>query len=210
MTEGNRAADREILGFYNRGDREQALRLFIDEYQPRLYTLAYRMMGNHDDAMDALQEILIQVNRSLSTFKGDSALYTWAYRLGSNVCLNYRRRKKPAPVEWDEEIVRSVMRPVERPNEDPDQMCETRYKQFLVRQAVLKLPETQRVILVLHDLEGVSSTEIARILDVNAGAVKARLHRGRNALRKIISRGFAVKGMEGAGMFSVGPSGRLL
>lgn len=212
MSETTKSIDQEIIHLYNEGDRERALRLFTSQYQTKLYTLAHRMLGNHDDAMDALQEILIQVNRSLQSFKGNSSLYTWVYRLGSNVCLNFRKKRSRTgnQVEWDENMLQSVLQPVERPNEDPDKMCETKYKRFLVQQAILKLPETQRMILVLHDLEGVSSPEIARILNINANAVKSRLHRGRAALRNIISRGFEVKGMEGVGVLSVGPSGKLM
>lgn len=212
MSEEAKLIDREIIELYNQGNREQALRLFIGQYQTKLYSLAYRMLGNHDDAMDALQEILIQVNRSLSTFKGSSSLYTWVYRLASNVCLSFRRKnsRNGNQLEWDENILHSVMRPVERPNEDPDKMCETKYKRFLVQQAMLKLPETQRMVLALHDLEGIALNEIAKILDINVNAVKARLHRGRNALRNLISRGFTVEGMERVGKFSVGTSGQLI
>jgi RNA polymerase sigma-70 factor (ECF subfamily) len=204
--------DQEIVNLYNQGNQEEALRKFTSEYQKKLYTLAYRMLGNHDDALDALQEILIQVNRSLSSFKGTSSLYTWAYRLGANVCLNFRKKRSQIgnSVEWDETMLHSLMQPVERPNEDPDQMCETKYKQFLVQQALLKLPESQRMIVVLHDLEGISSPEIGRILNLNANAVKSRLHRARAALRNIISQGFEVQGMEGIGAFTVGPSGKLI
>ncbi|MGI1658277.1 MAG: RNA polymerase sigma factor [Desulfitobacterium sp.] len=204
--------DQEIIELYNQGNREEALRKFTGEYQRKLYNLAYQMLGNHDDALDALQEILIQVNRSLSSFKGTSSLYTWAYRLSTNVCLNFRKKRTPSSkqVEWDENILQSLMQPIERPNEDPDKMCETKYKQFLVQQALLKLPESQRMIVVLHDLEGISSPEIGRILDINANAVKSRLYRARAALRNIISQGFEVQGMEGVGAFTVGPSGKLI
>lgn len=212
MDDSVKLCDQDIIRCYIEGDPERGLRLFISQYQSKLYSLAYRMLGNHDDAMDALQEILIQVNRSLPTFKGNSSLYTWVYRLGSNVCLNFRKKRGQTGkrLEFDECLLREVMQPVERPNEDPDRMCETKYKQFLVQQAIQKLPETQRVLLVLHDLEGFSVPEIAGILNINLTAAKARLHRGREALRKIISEGFEVKGMEGVGSFSVDQTGRLI
>lgn len=204
--------DQDIIRLYHDGDRETALKLFVDEYQSKLYSLAYRMLGNHDDAVDALQEILLQVNRSLKAFSGKSSLYTWVYRLGTNVCLNFREKRNRAgkQVEWDDNLLSAVLNPVERPNEDPDKMCETKYKQFLVQQAILKLPETQRIILVLHDLEGISVPEVAGILNINITAAKSRLHRGREALRRIIGKGFEVKGMEGVGKFLVGPSGQLM
>lgn len=203
------AIDQEILALYHQGQSEQALKLFVNQYQTKLFNLSYSLLGNYDDAMDALQESLIQVNRSLLTFQGKSSLYTWAYRLSTNVCLNYGKKKSrtKSQVEWSEELLRSVMLPVERPNEDPDKMCETKYKQFLVQQALLKLPETQRTVVVLHDLESVSMPQIASILKIELTAVKARLHRGRAALKRIITKGFEVKGMEGVGSVHVSDLG---
>lgn len=212
MSEKKVSVDQNIIVLYNGGDREKALKSFVTEYQTRLYTLAYQMLGNHDDAMDALQEILIQVNRSLASFQGKSSLYTWVYRLSSNVCLNFRKKKSQLSkqIEWDESLLQSVMLPVERPNDDPDKMCETKYKQFLVQQGILKLPETQRMVLVLHDLEGFSIPESAGILSISVNVAKSRLHRGRVALRKIISTGFEVKGMEGVGVSVINSSGQLI
>jgi len=212
MSESTQSIDKEIIRSYNEGDRESALKLFINQYQTKLYALAYQMLGNHDDAMDALQEILFQVSRSLQTFKEKSSLYTWVYRLSSNVCFNFRKKRSRTSnqIEWDENLYHSMMLPIEQPNEDPDTMCESKYKQFLIQQAILKLPESQRVLLVLHDIEGISTQEIAEILNINSNAVKSRLHRSRAALRNIINKGFEVKGMEGAGTFSINSSGQLI
>ena len=211
MSESVSPNDQEIIRSYSEGDQEGALKLFTNKYQTKIYSLVYRMLGNHDDAMDALQEILIQVHRSLSSFKGQSSLYTWVYRLSSNVCFNFRKKRSRTSnqVEWDESL-QSIMLPVERPNEDPDKMCETKYKQFLVQQAILKLPETQRVLLILHDLEGLSVPEAASILNINTNVAKSRIHRGRAALRNIISKGFVVKGMEGVGVFSGEDSSKMM
>ncbi len=212
MSESIHSIDKEIIRSFNEGDREKALKLFINQYQTKLYNLAYQMLGNHDDAMDALQEILFQVNRSLQTFKEKSSLYTWVYRLSSNVCFNFRKKRSQTnnQIEWDENLYHSMMLPIEQPNEDPDTMCESKYKQFLVQQAILKLPENQRVLLVLHDIEGISTLEIAKILNITSNAVKSRLHRSRGALRNIIHKGFEVKGMEGVGTFSINSSGQLI
>lgn len=212
MDENVKSADQDIIRYYGEGEYEKGLRIFINQYQGKLYSLAYRMLGNYDDAMDALQEILIQVNRSLPSFKGNSSLYTWVYRLGSNICLNFRKKRgqNGKRLEFDEGLLQQVMQPMERPNEDPDKMCETKYKQFLVQQAIQKLPETQRMLLVLHDLEGFSVPEIASILNINLTAAKARLHRGRAALRRIVDEGFEVRGMEGVGTFSLDRTGKLI
>lgn len=212
MSEIKNSLDQEIIALYRMGEGEKALKLFVGEYQTRLYSLAYRMLGNHDDAMDALQEVLIQVNRSLLSFRGKSSLYTWVYRLSSNVCLNFRRRQSrfTKQMGWDDNLLQTVILPVERPNEDPDTMCETKYKQFLVQQGILKLPITQRMLLVLHDIEGLSIPESAEILNITVNVAKSRLHRGRAALRRVISQGFEVKGMEGVGISKFSSSGQLI
>lgn len=72
--------DAEIVRLHKEGRREESLRKFAEKYQQRLYALAHRLLGNHDDALDALQEVLIQVDTSLPRFKGEASLYTWAFR----------------------------------------------------------------------------------------------------------------------------------
>lgn len=198
MHNGNGSADQSIVRLHREGRREESLRRFVEEYQSRLYLLSYRMLGNHDDAMDALQEILMHVDRSLPRFKGDSSLYTWAYRLGANVCLNLRRKIDPMNnhTELNTEMPDTVLMPVERPDENPDEMCKTRFKKYLVHRALLKLPETQRIVLVLHDLEEMSSPEVAGILGIDANAVKSRLHRARAMFKNTISEYFQTHGIE--------------
>jgi len=199
------SSDEEIIASHRRGERERALKLFIETYQSRLYSLAYRMLGNHDDAMDALQEVLIQVDRSLPKFKGESSLYTWAYRLGAHICLNFRKKRdrRQSRVHQEDRVLRSVIKPVERPEEDPDKMCATTFKYYLLNQAILKLPETQRMVVVLHDMEGLHAPEIAEALGIQTRAVKSRLHRGRMALRDIIAREFKARGLKNPEPFSI-------
>ena len=87
--------DTEIVRLHREGKRAESLDRFAEKYQARLLALARRLVGNHEDALDALQEILLQVDRSLPKFKGESSLYTWAFRLATNVCLNYQRKTRP-------------------------------------------------------------------------------------------------------------------
>jgi RNA polymerase sigma-70 factor, ECF subfamily len=194
--------DRQILEFYQKGEREQGLKLITQYYQSRLYALTYRMTGNHDEAMDALQEILIQVDRSIGSFRGDSSIYTWLYRLTSNVCLNHAKKSKRhnTTASWDEVFLNSVLQPQQRPEENPDRMCETRFRQHLVEQALQRLPEKTRMIVVLHDLDGVNSPEIAKILSVTVPAVKSRLLRGRQALKRLLSEGIELEGYQSLGI----------
>ncbi len=204
--------EQKIIESYLKGDREIALKLFCAMYQQKLYSLAYKLLGNHDDAMDALQEILIQVERSLSSFNGDSKLYTWVYRLGSNVCMNFyhKRSRRNSRLEQDNSLLQSMMTPIERFAEDPDKMCEKKHEEYLVRQAILKLPTPQRMVIILHDIEGLTFSEIAKVLNSTVNTIKSRLHRGKTALRDIISHSFKVQGFKGVGRFTVDSSGELV
>ncbi|GMT49919.1 MAG: RNA polymerase sigma factor [bacterium] len=212
MSKPTLSDDQNIIDWYHQGDREKALKLFCAMYQQKLYSLAYKLLGNHDDAMDALQDILIQVERSLANFNENSKLYTWVYRLGSNVCMDYyhKRCRQNSRLEQNNTLLQSMMTPIERYVEDPEEMCEKKHKEYLVRQAILKLPTPQRMVIILHDLEGLTFFEIAEILNSTVNTVKSRLHRGKMALRDIISHGFKVQGFEEVGCFAGNSGGELV
>ena len=148
--------DTEIVRLHREGKRAESLDRFAEKYQARLLALARRLVGNHEDALDALQEILLQVDRSLPKFKGESSLYTWAFRLATNVCLNYQRKlgRTNSYAPLDEGSSDAILLPVARPDDNPDTSCRARFRQRLVEQALLKLPETQRAVLVLVRLGG--------------------------------------------------------
>jgi RNA polymerase sigma-70 factor (ECF subfamily) len=190
--------DTEIVRLHKEGQRAESLRRFAEKYQARLLGLARRLLGNHDDALDALQEILIQVDQSLPKFKGESSLYTWAFRLATNCCLNYKRKldRTNSYAPLDEPLRDAILLAVPEPDENPDSKCRARFRQHLVEQALLKLPETQRAVLVLGDLEDMSASEIAEILQVSVNVVKSRLHRARATLKRTVEKDFEALGVE--------------
>ena len=190
--------DTEIVRLHREGKRAESLRRFAEKYQARLLALARRLVGNHEDALDALQEILIHVDQSLPKFKGESSLYTWAFRLATNVCLNYKRRlgRTNSHAPLDEASRDAVLLPVARADDNPDTTCRARFRQHLVEQALLKLPETQRAVLVLCDLEDMAASEIAKVLQVNVNVVKSRLHRARATLKRMVEKEFEALGVD--------------
>ena len=190
--------DTEIVRLHREGKRAESLDRFAEKYQARLLALARRLVGNHEDALDALQEILLQVDRSLPNFKGESSLYTWAFRLATNVCLNYQRKLGRTNIyaPLDEASSDAILLPVARPDDNPDTGCRARFRQRLVEQALLKLPETQRAALVLCDLEDMSASETAEVLQISANVVKSRLHRARAALKRMVEKEFEALGVE--------------
>jgi len=190
--------DTEIVRMHREGKRAESLDRFAEKYQARLLALARGLVGNHEDALDALQEILIQVDRSLPNFKGESSLYTWAFRLATNVCLNYQRKlgRTNSYAPLDEASSDAVLLPVARPDDNPDTGCRARFRQRLVEQSLLKLPETQRAVLVLCDLEDMTASETAEVLQISANVVKSRLHRARAALKRMVEKEFEALGVE--------------
>ena len=190
--------DTEIVRLHRAGERAESLRRFAEEYQARLLVIARRLLGNQEDALDAVQEILIQVDQSLAKFKGQSSLYTWAFRLATNCCLNYKRRlgRRTGSAPLDEGLRDAALLPVAQPDDNPDTSCRARFRQHLVEQALVKLPETQRAVLVLCDLEDMTASQVAQLLQLKVNVVKSRLHRARAALKRIVEKDFEALGVD--------------
>lgn len=197
--------DELLVADFKSGDSE-AFNELAGRHQERLYRMAYRMLGTHHDALDAVQEILLRLLKSLPSFRGDAKFSTWLYRLAANTCIDYRRRlsrRTPdLPLDLDLQIA--------APNEDPDTMCENGFKEFLIDQGLKELPKAQRLLLVLRDREGLSNPEVADVLGIDLGTLKSRLHRARGALRRVLEEGVMVRGHERLGRFQFDPSGALL
>jgi len=147
-----------------------------------LYTVAYRLTGNSDDAQDLVQEVLLKVRKGLETYRPGS-LEGWLSRITTNTFLDETRRRR--------------RRPVDRLPEDPDRVLPAGPAADValtaealpddVQQALGRLPEEYRVAVVLCDVVGLSYQEIGESLDVPVGTVRSRIHRGRALLRKALS-----------------------
>jgi len=155
--------------------------------QGMVYNLCFRFTGNQQEAEDMAQEALVKVLERLSTFRGDSAFSTWVYRLTiNNLRDNWRRNKKVAAlrVEINGEDDRQLQ--LESPEPTPLDEVERKEKQQLLQGALARLPEEQRLVVILRDIRGLSYREIAEALGIEEGTVKSRLSRGRLRLRDIL------------------------
>lgn len=192
------ATDEELVSAYLRGQKASFEEL-VRRYEDRLYRLSFRMLGNHHDALDAVQEILLKLLAALPKFQGRSRFGTWLYRLAANTCLDIRRKRGrttaeslEATLEHSPSASLSILDP--QPNDNPDQFVEQQYRETLVRAALNQLPESQRRLLELRDLEDLSNSQVADILGIEVGALKARLHRARQALKRTLDAGVYVPG----------------
>jgi RNA polymerase sigma-70 factor (ECF subfamily) len=152
------------------------------QYGRFLYTVAYRLTGNHDDAQDLVQEVLVRVQRGLASYRPGS-MEGWLSRITTNAFLDDVRRRKRRPVDLvGDDIERA---PVEALAVE-DAMAAEQLPDH-VQHALRALPEDYRAAVVLCDVVGLSYTEIAETLDVPVGTVRSRIHRGRAQLREVLA-----------------------
>lgn len=163
----------------------------IESYQKKIFNLAYRILGNYDDAGDMAQEALIRIFRSIASFKEQSSFSTWVYRITTNVCLDEIRKKKNKKViSLDEEIRMEdgeMKRQIMSDDIQPDEAAELEELRTFVSDAINSLPEDQRLVITLRDIQGLSYEEISSVLDCPSGTVKSRINRARQALKNVLS-----------------------
>ncbi len=181
--------DSELITNAAGGD-DSAFEQLVKIYEKRVYTIAFRMTGNPDDAFDISQEAFLRVYRSIGSFKGDSKFSTWLYRIVSNLCIDYSRKSKkistvPLVVTRDEDEDE-----VDIPDTrfDPDKELDRRELARNIEQALSKLSNEHREILLLREIEGLSYEEISEVTALEAGTVKSRIFRARQKLREALIR----------------------
>lgn len=174
----------EIVRRVLEGDAD-AFGAIVDEYQKNVYNLALRMTGNPEDAQDMSQEAFIKAFNSLASFRGDSKLSVWLYRIVSNVCLDFlrsRKRKQTVSLNMDDGEGGNSELEIPDLSAMPEEELNRRLTREAVRKGLLSLPEDQREILLLREIEGLSYDEIAQALGLEAGTVKSRIFRARKRL----------------------------
>ena len=156
-----------------------AFQELVEKYKQKVYYMALDMTGNHYDAEDLSQEVFMKVFLSIKNFRGDSKLSSWLYRIAMNTCIDKTRRKRLKLVELDEKVVEKPS-----PGENPQSAMEARSTQMQIDQALQKLPPRQRCIFVMRHYNELMLREIAEILKISEGTVKAQLFRAIRKLQK--------------------------
>jgi RNA polymerase sigma-70 factor (ECF subfamily) len=176
---------------------ERAFKELIEKHGDQIYNLLYRMIGNQEEAKDLAQEVFITVFKSIDTFRGDSKLSTWLYRVAANHCKNrikyLARRYDRSTTELDDAAERSAVAKGTTPIgaghiEGPDRVLEGLELERTVQAAIAELEEDHRLVVVLRDIEELSYEEICEITGLPEGTVKSRLHRARLALKEKLEK----------------------
>jgi RNA polymerase sigma-70 factor (ECF subfamily) len=161
-----------------------AFEALVRRYHERAYRAAYRVVRDPELAEDVLQEALLKAYRGIRQFELRSAFYTWLYRIVVNLALDRRRRQRSAPtVEWDDNVAAETDLRVSPVHEVDPELASRRAEVLgLVSQGVQQLPDGQREVLLLREVDGLSYEEIAETMRISKGTVMSRLHYARKKL----------------------------
>jgi RNA polymerase sigma-70 factor (ECF subfamily) len=181
--------DRQWVRRAQAGDNEAFSRL-VEKYQKRVYFLAYGMLGNQEDALDISQEAFLKAFRHLKGFRGGSDFYTWLYRIAYNLVIDFVRKEgRKKNVEYDDTYVPPVeesSHALRSSYSHPGKELAQQELSRVIMNAIQSLPEQQRAVIVLREIEGLSYDEIARALDIRKGTVMSRLHYARQRLQEVL------------------------
>ena len=174
-----------------RNGEQEAFRLLVERYQRKVYSIAFNVVHNHEDAMDLTQDAFVKVFRRLEGFQGQSSFYTWLYRIVVNLGIDHlRKRGRVHQVDYDDQIGRDL--PVgareasilpSRLGTNPAKNAARRELVEHINKALESLSENHRMAIVLREVEGLSYQEMAEIMGVSKGTVMSRLFHARKNMQ---------------------------
>jgi RNA polymerase sigma factor RpoE len=180
----------ELVRRARRGDLS-AYDDLVRRYQERIYATIYHMTSSHEDANDLAQEAFIKAFQALKTFKGGSSFYTWVYRIAVNKTINFLKQRKHRAqmslndldfnAEHDPDLVALIS------DKTPRREVGLNELQERLNEAMQKLSEPHRLVVTLHDVQGLSHEEIAKIMNCNIGTVRSRLFYARQQMQALLS-----------------------
>ncbi|MBE2230558.1 MAG: sigma-70 family RNA polymerase sigma factor [Chitinophagaceae bacterium] len=174
----NQLSDSELLvQFRQPASRERAYTSLIRKYQEKLYWHIRRMVVEHEDANDVLQNVLIRVWNGLENFREDSQLYTWLYRIATNECLTYLEQQKKKAVVSLNDVETGLSNKIKA-----DKHFDANRLEWKLQLAIQQLPEKQKIVFSLRYYDEMPYEEMSRVLDTSEGALKASYH---HAVKKI-------------------------
>jgi len=180
----------ELVRRARKGDL-QAYDDLVKRYQERIYATIYHMTSNHEDANDLAQDSFIKAFQALKSFKGGSTFYTWLYRIAVNKTINFLKQRKNRThmslndidfnAEHDTDLIALISEKTPRRDAGLNEL------QKKLNEALQKLSEPHRLVVVLHDVQGQSHEEIAKVMDCNIGTVRSRLFYARQQLQGFLN-----------------------
>ena len=181
--------DKQLVERVKRGDK-RAFDLLTLKYQHKIISLVGRYLRDQDEVQDVTQEAFIKAYRALPNFRGDSAFYTWLYRIAINTAKNHLVSKSRRPPDTDIDVDDGEFQAdsaVLRDDHTPEASLATSQMEKVIYKAIDDLPEELKVAVTLREFEGLSYEEIAEVMECPVGTVRSRIFRAREAIEKKIA-----------------------
>ncbi len=177
--------DKELLAIYRKPEtREQGFTLIIKKYQERLYWHVRRLVIDHEDANDVLQNVFIKVWKNLEGFREDAQLYTWLYKIATNECLTFLEQQKKKHAVSLTDVETGLSNKLKADTQfDPNKL------EWKLQKAILQLPEKQRIVFNLRYYEEMPYEQMSKILETSEGALKASYHHAVKKIEEFIKNG---------------------
>lgn len=169
--------DKELILAFKNGD-EQAFNEIVNKYRQRVYHTVYRIVRNEDEAFDISQDVFIRAYKALPDFREDSSLFTWLYRIATNLSINHIKRNKFRKFTGLDKVSFFLS----SNNDNPHKKVENDELREKIEEAIVELPDKQRIVFVLRYYENMKHKEIAKITNRSEGSVKANYY---HALKKM-------------------------
>ena len=182
----NQSSDKKLVKRVQNGDKG-AFALLVLKYQHKIVNLVMRYVRDPELALDITQEAFIKAYRALPRFRGDSAFYTWMYRIAVNTAKNHlaAQRRRPMDVELDlQDPEQYDLHAKLKETDTPEGVTLSNELKEIVERAIAALPEDLRTAIILRELEGMSYEEIAQTMECPVGTVRSRIFRARDAIAK--------------------------
>jgi len=182
----NESTDKELVKRVQKGDKG-AFDLLVLKYEHKIVNLVMRYVRDPETALDISQEAFIKAYRALPRFRGDSAFYTWLYRIAVNTAKNHlaAQRRRPADIELDlQDPDQYGLHAKLKETDTPEALTLSQELQETLERAIQALPDDLRTAIILRELDGMSYEEIAQTMDCPVGTVRSRIFRARDAIGK--------------------------
>lgn len=192
--------DEALVGKYRQVRDMNAFRVLVRRYQSRIFNAAYHLLGNKEEAEEVVQDTFVKVHQGIDKFREDASFGAWVFRISHNLCVDSLRNKKKKKgittipfmsrsEDFDGDFENSVL-DVSDVSLEPAQKLDLKEESEVIEESLKCLPEAQRAVLVLHDIEGFAYQEIAEIIGTSIGTVRSR-HYGRIKLKEMLDAYYA-------------------
>lgn len=177
--------DRDIIESFKSGNKN-AFNIIVLKYQKRIYWLVRRFVLDHDDADDLTQEVFVKLYKSLYDFRGDSALFTYLYKIAVNFSLNHLKKKKSVSMYSDD--LNSEIYNLKSHEPETDELYDKQINTKLIYEAIKSLPEQQRAVFTLRFYEELTYDDIAKVMGTSVGGLKANYFHAFKKIQAFLKR----------------------